>query len=79
MTASAFTWPPFTTGEMAATVSNMSEVTPPRRSGCARVLPLYGTCVIWMPVMDLNNSPDMCGAPPTPLDAKVSASGLARP
>ena len=32
-----------------------------------------------MPAMLLNSSPDMCGAPPVPLEANVSLPGLALP
>jgi hypothetical protein len=32
-----------------------------------------------MPAIDLNSSPEKCGAPPLPLDAKVSLPGLALP
>ena len=64
---------------IAATVSNIVEVLPESKSGCASVLHLCGWCVMSMHARFLNNSPEKDGAPPEPLDAKVSVPGLALP
>jgi hypothetical protein len=38
---------------------------------------LYGTCSIWQPVSDLNNSPERCTEVPLPDDAMLILPGLA--
>src|SRR5689334_14248238 len=47
------------------------------RSGIALPVPLYGMCVIWMLVMEVNISPARWDAEPGPDDAKLSSRGLA--
>ena len=59
-------------------VSKIIAVRPPSRSGCAAVLPRYGTCsIVLMPAMLLNSSAAMCSELPLPLVANEALSGLA--
>ncbi len=39
--------------------------------------PRYGTCVIFTPVIAMNNSPDRCTDVPLPDDAMLTLPGLA--
>src|SRR5207245_5736711 len=64
--------PDFTCGAIATTVSNITGTCPESRSGCAAVLPLYGTCSMSMPAMALNSSAERCGAPPLPEIGRAS-------
>ncbi len=59
-----------------ATVSNNMEMRPPNRSVNAAPVPLYGTCVISMPAIDLNNSPLRWFELPLPAEPKVREPGF---
>ena len=47
------------------------------RSCIAGAEPRYGTCCISIPVIALNNSPDMCTDVPLPEEAMLTLPGLA--
>ena len=51
---------------------------PETRSAIAGPPPLYGICVILVPVCSAKNSPVRCGAPPMPDEAKVGSPGFCR-
>ena len=55
----------------------MTSTWPPIRSVSAGPAPLYGTCSIWQPVIDLNSSPERCTEVPLPDDAMLILPGLA--
>ena len=54
---------------LAGIESNINCTLPAIKSCPAGPLPRYGTCVMSTPVMNLNNSPARCGAPPWDEDA----------
>ena len=58
-------------------LSNMTCTCPPIRSGKTGPAPLYGTCVILMPVINMNNSPDRCTDVPLPEEARMTLPGFA--
>ena len=69
--------PARTCGSIEAGVSIIMLIWPPIRSCSAGAVPLYGTCTILIPVVDISNSVVRCAAAPMPLDANVSCPGLA--
>src|SRR5450759_1652530 len=58
-------------------LSNVTCTWPPSRSVSIGAEPLYGICVIFRPVIILNNSPDRWIEVPLPEDAMLILSGLA--
>ena len=50
---------------------------PPIRSMSAGPAPLYGTCSMSQPVINLNSSPDRCTEVPLPDEAMLILPGLA--
>ena len=58
-------------------LSNNTCTWPAIRSVSAGPAPLYGTCSIWQPVIDLNNSPERCTDVPLPEDAMLTLLGFA--
>ena len=74
---SALILPARTCGSMEEGVSIMKLIWPPIKSCSAGAVPLYGTCSILMPVVDMRSSVVRCAAAPMPLEAKVSWPGLA--
>ena len=57
VTARPRTAPDCTCGAAVRTRSNISETCPEMRSFSAGALPLYGTCTMSIPVIDLSSSP----------------------
>ena len=58
-------------------LSKMTSTWPPIRSVSAGPAPLYGTCSMLQPVIDLNSSPERCTEVPLPDDAMLILPGLA--
>src|SRR5262249_57437498 len=58
-------------------LSNMTWTRLLSRSCIAGAEPRYGTCCMLMPVIALNNSPDMCTDVPLPDEAMLILPGLA--
>ena len=56
-TASALILPAFTCGSTACTALNMNATSPAMSPVIAPAEPLYGTCSISIPAVDLNSSP----------------------
>jgi hypothetical protein len=65
-TASGRIWPASAKGCAAGRLSIISCTRPAIKSVSAGALPLYGTCVISTPVIDLNNSVETCAVLPSP-------------
>src|ERR1019366_10438315 len=74
VTPSSRNCPDCTAGIPAARPPNEMSTCPPIRSCNTAPLPLYGTWIILMCAIALNNSPARCDGEPTPADAKVTVS-----
>ncbi|MNT27101.1 hypothetical protein D3C72_1627170 [compost metagenome] len=77
VTASARRRPAFTCGSEPGRLSNISCTWLASRSAIAGPLPLYGTCTISTPAIDLNSSPDRWLVVPLPAEPMFSLPGLA--
>jgi len=75
--ASARILPSLAIGNADGMLSNITCMLPPIRSGMANWRPLYGMCVMLVPVIDLKSSPDTCTEVPTPGEPKDSLFGFA--
>src|SRR5678816_2710648 len=71
VTPSARSFPSFTSGRLDGMLSNIIVTRPPSRSGIALARPLYGTCVMSIPVIVLKSSPETWIDVPDPDDANV--------
>src|SRR5437763_16170062 len=58
-------------------LSNITCTSPAISAGSAGPEPLYGTCTIGQPVIDLKSSPERCTDVPLPEDARFTLPGLA--
>ncbi|MNV52014.1 hypothetical protein D3C71_1440860 [compost metagenome] len=58
-------------------LSKIRSADPPITSVSAGLLPLYGTCVMRVPVMVWNSSPDRCVDVPLPVEAMLTVLGFA--
>ena len=76
VTASARSLPPLMKPMDEGRLSKITCTVPAMRSVSAGPAPLYGTCVMSQPVIDLNSSPDMCTEVPLPEEAMLILPGF---
>ena len=60
--------PALASGNTAVVVVNVIDVSPDATAIVAGAAPLYGTCVMRVPVIDFNSSPARCPGEPGPFE-----------